>query len=157
MSHEPSDILLTCTWVCVRLDGCTCSECLPVMTCEFEPPERAPRTSTRAHTCAVVFGRAPCVPRSQEHEKRIAARREINAEVQKISFIQTSSSFYINIYPWYTFILERCSLSGLEPFFGDFSAARPRLVVRLAPSDSPQPRGPCPRAGPPSPRLYAQR
>ena len=41
-----------------------------------------------------------------------------------------------------------CCLS----FFGDFSAARPRFVTRLAPSDSPQSRGPCPRAGPPSPR-----
>ena len=60
----------------------------------------------------------------------------------------------INIY---TFILARCSLSALEPFFGHFSAARPRLVARLAPSDSPRPRGPCPRAGPPSPRPYAQR
>ena len=47
---------------------------------------------------------------------------------------------------------DPCALSALEPFFGDFSAARPRFVARLAPSDSPQPRGPCPRAGPPSPR-----
>ena len=44
------------------------------------------------------------------------------------------------------------TLSALEPFFGDFSAARPRFVARLAPSDSPRSRGPCPRAGPPSPR-----
>ena len=36
--------------------------------------------------------------------------------------------------------------------FCDFSAPRPRFVARLAPSDSPQSRGPCPRAGPPSPR-----
>ena len=49
------------------------------------------------------------------------------------------------------------ALSALEPFFVDFSAARPHLVARLAPSDSPQPRGPCPRAGPPSPRPYSQR
>ena len=34
--------------------------------------------------------------------------------------------------------------------FCDFSAARPRFVARLAPSDSPQSRGPYPRAGPPS-------
>ena len=34
----------------------------------------------------------------------------------------------------------------------DFSAARPRLVARLARSDSLQSRGPFPRAGPPSPR-----
>ena len=45
---------------------------------------------------------------------------------------------------------DPCALSALEPFFGDFSAARPRLVARLVPSDSPQPRGS--RAGPPSPR-----
>ena len=67
---------------------------------------------------------------------------------------RTLIGFISNIY---TFILARCSLSALEPFFGHFSAARPRLVARLAPSDSPQPRGPCPRAGPPSPRPYAQR
>ena len=61
------------------------------------------------------------------------------------------------LYVLYTFILARCSLSALEPFFDLFSAPTPRLVARLAPSDSPQSRGPCPRAGPPSPRLYAQR
>ena len=42
--------------------------------------------------------------------------------------------------------------SALEVFFCDFSAARPRFVARLARSDSPQSRGPCPRADPPSPR-----
>ena len=47
---------------------------------------------------------------------------------------------------------DPCALSALEPFFGDLSAARPRFVVRLARSDSPQSRGPCPRADPPSPR-----
>ena len=47
---------------------------------------------------------------------------------------------------------DPCALSALEPFFGDLSAARPRFVVRLARSDSPQSRGPCPRAGPPSSR-----
>ena len=51
------------------LDGSTCSECLRVVTCDFEPPEHVPRTSARAHTCAVVFGRPPCVPRSREHEQ----------------------------------------------------------------------------------------
>ena len=49
---------------------------------------------------------------------------------------EVETRVYINMY---TFILARCSLSGLEPFFGDFSAARPRLVARLAPCDSPQP------------------
>ena len=65
----------------------------------------------------------------------------------------------VNIYR-YTFILERsacsvkhpCALSALELFVCDFSAARPRFVARLARSDNPQSRGPCPRADPPSPR-----
>ena len=47
---------------------------------------------------------------------------------------------------------DPCAHSAVEPFFGDFSAARTRLVTRLAPSDSPRSRGPCPHAGPPSPR-----
>ena len=67
---------------------------------------------------------------------------------------------YIETYTKYTFILERsacsvkhpCALSALELFFCYFSAARPRFVARLARSDSPQSRGPCPRADPPSPR-----
>ena len=52
---------------------------------------------------------------------------------------------------------DPCALSALEPFFGHFSAARPRLVARLAPSDSPRSRGPCPRAGPPLAAAVAQR
>ena len=44
------------------------------------------------------------------------------------------------------------TISALELFFCDFSAARPRFVARLARSDSPQSRGPCRRADPPSPR-----
>ena len=65
-------------------DGFACSECLPVVACDFEPPEHVPRTSARAHTCAVVFARAPCMPRSRENEKRPAAGREKNADVQNI-------------------------------------------------------------------------
>ena len=75
ISHETSDILLTCTWVFRGLDGSTCSESLLERTCDFEPPEHVPRTSARAHTCGVVFGRAPCVPQRREHEKRLAAGR----------------------------------------------------------------------------------
>ena len=58
------------------LDASTCSECLSEGTCHFEPPERVPRTSARAQTCALVSGRAPCVPRSREHPERPAAGRE---------------------------------------------------------------------------------
>ena len=47
---------------------------------------------------------------------------------------------------------DPCTLSALEPFFCYFSAARPCFVARLAPSDSPQSRGSCPRADPPSPQ-----
>ena len=65
------------------LGGSTCSERLPVVTGDVEPPEHVPRTSARAHTCTVVFGRAPCVPPSREHEKRPAVGREKNADVQK--------------------------------------------------------------------------
>ena len=73
--------LSTCTSVCRGLDALTCSECLLVGTCDFEPPELVPRTSARAHTCALVFGRAPCVPQNREHEKRPMAEREKNADV----------------------------------------------------------------------------
>ena len=47
MSHEPSDIFLTITWVCMRLDGSACSECLPVVTFDFDPPEHGPRPGPR--------------------------------------------------------------------------------------------------------------
>ena len=63
------------------LDGSTCSECLLVVTCDFEPPEHVPRISARARNCAAVFGRALCVPRSREHEKFAAAGREKNTDV----------------------------------------------------------------------------
>ena len=43
---------------------------------DFDPPEHVPRTSARARTCAVVFGRAPCSPRSREHEKDPGRKRK---------------------------------------------------------------------------------
>ena len=42
---------------------------------------------------------------------------------------------------------DPCALSALEPFVGDFSTARPRLVARLALSNSPQSRGHVPACG----------
>ena len=39
ISHETSDVVLTCTWVCRGLDGSTCSESLPERTWDFQPPE----------------------------------------------------------------------------------------------------------------------
>ena len=45
----------------------------------------------------------------------------------------------------------------LELFSCDFTATRPRFIARLARSDSPQSRGPCPSAHPPSPRASRTR
>ena len=101
ISHEPPDILLTFTGVFRDLDGPTCSECLPVRTCDFEPPEHVPRASARAHTWALVFRRAPCVQRSREYEKKPAAWREKMPMCQKNTFIHsnicysTSTSIHI--------------------------------------------------------------
>ena len=84
--------LLTRTWVCMGLDDPTCSECLPVWTCDHEPPEHVPRMSARAHTCTLVFRRASCVPRTREHEKRPAAGREKMPMSQKNTFIHNNMS-----------------------------------------------------------------
>ena len=46
-------------WVCMGLDGSTCSECLPERTCHFQPPEHVPRTSTGAQTCVWGPGGLP--------------------------------------------------------------------------------------------------
>ena len=94
ISHEPSDIILTCKWVCKVLNGPACSECFPVGACDFEPPQHVPRTSARAHICALVFRRAPCVPRSREHEKRPAAGREKNVNAKKHIY---TSNIYIGV------------------------------------------------------------
>ena len=91
ISHEPSDIIfnlyvsrrtlfLSCTWVCMGLDGSTCSELFPVGTCHFEPPEQP---------CAVMSGRAPCVPLSREHEERPATGREKMSKCQKNTFVHS--------------------------------------------------------------------
>ena len=47
----------------------------------LDPPEHAPRTSVRTQSCAVVFGRAPCVLRIREHETRPPVGGEEHAEV----------------------------------------------------------------------------
>ena len=44
--------------------------------CDFERPEHAPWSPGGTHTCAVVYRRAPCVPRGQEREKRPATGKE---------------------------------------------------------------------------------
>ena len=76
------------------VDGSTCSECFPMVASDSEPPEHVLRTSARSHTCAVVLGRAPCVPRGREHDKHDkipVARREEKADAPKK---------HISTYPW---------------------------------------------------------
>ena len=92
ISHELSDILLPRTWVCRGLDDPTCSECLPAGMCNFEPPEHVPWMTARARTCALVFRRAPCVPRSREHEKRPTVGRDKTGDVPKNTFTHSNIS-----------------------------------------------------------------
>ena len=75
----PSDILLTCTWVCMHQDGYTFSECLPERTCHFQPQEHVPRISARAHTCVWGLGRLP-VCHGAESMRVSAAGRAKNDE-----------------------------------------------------------------------------
>ena len=63
-----------------------------MVTFDFEPPEHMPRTSARAPFFAALFRRAPCVPRSREHEKIPGAGRGRNADVQKNTFIHSNIS-----------------------------------------------------------------
>ena len=81
ISHEPADILLTCSRVCRGLDGSTCSESLgdwPLWTPRARAPDLGQGPNVRAGS-----GRAPWVPRCREHEKRPAAGREKSAEGPK--------------------------------------------------------------------------
>ena len=68
---------LAWTWMALRARNA--SPWLLANFRDFEPPEHVPRTSARAYTCVLVFGRTRCVPRRREHEKRSAAGREKNA------------------------------------------------------------------------------
>ena len=68
ISHETSDILLTCTWVSRCVDGSTCSESLSESL-----PERMcnllPRTSARAQTCVRGSGGLPACHGSESTRK----------------------------------------------------------------------------------------
>ena len=58
---------------------------------DFERPEHAPRSPAGTQTCAVVYRRPPCVPRSRDREKRPTAGRENFCIPQKrcIWFVHT--------------------------------------------------------------------
>ena len=147
--HSVPKSLICC---CSGRDSCMLtSRCmLPLLRsapypalCPCEPPR--PVGEMKAVSCGA---------RSRQYSPLLPASSSLPRSIVEGPRSAPMGRVHINIY---TFILARCSLSALESFFGHFSAARPRLVARLAPSDSSQPRGPCPRAGPPSPPLYAQR
>ena len=86
VSHEPSDILLTCSWVCRGLDGSTCSESLPEGTCHFEPQStcRGPRPGPKL-ACGVRAGSLRAT--EQRAREKTHGRNRKNAEVQKNTFI----------------------------------------------------------------------
>ena len=145
---------------------CCCSgrdSCMLTSRCMLSWLRSAPYTPlyvpvspcTRSATCK------PCpmalVPDSTVHCSRPPARNldlswSDHALGPWVGFIYTYKHIYLHTGALSGHHSVPFALSALEPFFGDFSAAGPRLVARLAPSDSPQPRGPCPRAGPPPPR-----
>ena len=87
ISHEPSDIILTCTWVCRGLDGYTCSESLPEGTCHFEPPEHVPRTSARAQTCARGPGGLPACHGAESTSKDPRPEEKKRPNGQKNTFM----------------------------------------------------------------------
>ena len=66
---------------------------------DFEPPEHGPRASSRAHTWVGVYGRVPCVSRIREHEKRPAAGREKNADVQYI-YVHSNTGIIYATFPF---------------------------------------------------------
>ena len=70
-------------WACMAQRARNTSPWLLANFRDFETPDHVPRISARAPTCAVVFRRAPCVPRSREHEERPAAGRAKNADAKK--------------------------------------------------------------------------
>ena len=74
------------------LDASTCSECLPVATCDFEPPEHVPRTSVRAHTYLRRGVRADSLraPESKAREKTGGGKRKKMPMCKKNILIQSN-------------------------------------------------------------------
>ena len=87
--HGSSVILLTSTWVCRDLDGFTRSEGLPEGTCDFKPPEHAPRTSARAQTCVRGPGWLPACHGADSTRKDPRPEENIYAEGQNKTYFHT--------------------------------------------------------------------
>ena len=67
---------LTCTWVCIDLDGSTCSECLSVVTCDFEPPEHATDLVQGPHLRRGVRAGSLRAPEPRAREKTCGRKRK---------------------------------------------------------------------------------
>ena len=82
-----------CPFECVFLFSClvvagqNASPLLLARFREYGRPKHAPRSPAGTHTCAVVYTRAACVPRTQEGEKPPAAGIEIVVEMYKNKYI----------------------------------------------------------------------
>ena len=75
----------TCGFSVVFL-GSSSAENNPVIICQIsrlERPEHAPRSPPGPQTCAVVYRRAPCVPRIRERQKRPTGAGEEHANPPK--------------------------------------------------------------------------
>ena len=89
---ELLDVVLTCTWVFMRVDGSTCSESLPERTCHFEPPEHLPRTSTRAQ----AFVRGPGGLPSRHWAE--STRKDPRPEEKQMPKGQKNTFIHIHVY-----------------------------------------------------------
>ena len=62
--------LYTCsTWVFMGLDGSTCSECLPVVTCDFEPQSTCHGPQPGPALAPWCSGGFPACPRAESKRK----------------------------------------------------------------------------------------
>ena len=71
--------------------------CLLARFRDFERPEHAPRSPAGTHTCAVMYRRAPCVPRSREREKRPTGAGEKRANVKNKIYTEYILTMYLVI------------------------------------------------------------
>ena len=62
-----------------------------VVTCDFKPQEHVPGTSTRAHTCAVVFRRLPACPAAE------STRNDPLVEERKMLMCENNTLFCSHI------------------------------------------------------------
>ena len=92
--HNPSDIFKTRTWVCMGLGASTCSECLPVATCQFSRLKQSTchgplRGPTLAPWCS---GGLPACPEPRARDKTRGRER-------KKCMCKKKTHLYMETYP----------------------------------------------------------